>query len=77
MFGENNEITLMKLRQQAHLTQTELADAIGVTQKTISVWEKGSVEPKLTFQQTKRLMEVLNCTLDELIIAAERTQRQN
>ena len=77
MFGENNEITLMKLRQQAHLTQTELADAIGVTQKTISVWEKGSVEPKLTFQQTKRLMEVLNCTLDELIMAAERTQHQN
>jgi len=40
-----------------------------VTQKTISIWEKGSVEPKLTFEQTKQLMEILNCTLDELIIA--------
>lgn len=69
MVGENNELTLMKLRQRTGLTQQELADAIGVTQKTISVWEKGAVEPKLTFEQTKQLMELLNCTLDELIIA--------
>ena len=64
-----NQLTLAKLRQQAGLTQQELANAIGVTQKTISIWEKGTVEPKLTFEQTKLLMEVLNCTLDELIIA--------
>jgi DNA-binding XRE family transcriptional regulator len=69
MAGENDQLTLMKLRQRIGLTQQELADAIGVTQKTISVWEKGSVEPKLTFEQTKQLMELLNCTLDELIIA--------
>lgn len=69
MAGENDELTLMKLRQRTGLTQQELADAIGVTQKTISIWEKGSVEPKLTFEQTKQLMEILNCTLDELIIA--------
>ena len=69
MAGENDELTLMKLRQRTGLTQQELADAIGVTQKTISVWEKGSVEPKLTFEQTKQMMDLLNCTLDELIIA--------
>jgi len=66
---ENDQLTLTKLRQRAGLTQQELASAIGVTQKTISIWEKGSVEPKLTFEQTKLLMEVLNCTLDELIAA--------
>jgi transcriptional regulator with XRE-family HTH domain len=69
MVGENDELTLARLRQQAGLTQQELADAIGVTQKTISIWEKGTVEPKVTFEQTKQLMELLNCTLDELIIA--------
>jgi DNA-binding XRE family transcriptional regulator len=68
MSGENDELTLTKLRQRAGLTQQELADAIGVTQKTSSIWEKGSVEPKVTFEQTKQLMELLNCTLDELII---------
>ncbi|MEQ9551890.1 MAG: helix-turn-helix transcriptional regulator [Coleofasciculus sp. G3-WIS-01] len=66
---KNARLTLTKLRQRAGLTQQELASAIGVTQKTISIWEKGSVEPKLTFEQTKLLMEVLNCTLDELIAA--------
>lgn len=66
---ECNQLTLTKLRQRAGLTQQELADAIGVTQKTISVWEKGSVMPKLTFEQTKQMMDLLNCTLDELIIA--------
>lgn len=66
---DRNKITLMQLRQRVGLTQQELADSIGVTQKTISVWEKGSVEPKLTFEQTKQLMNVLSCTLDELIIA--------
>ncbi|EDX78445.1 hypothetical protein MC7420_7098 [Coleofasciculus chthonoplastes PCC 7420] len=66
---KNARLTLTKLRQRAGLTQQELASAIGVTQKTISIWEKGSVEPKLTFEQTKLLIEVLNCTLDELIAA--------
>lgn len=67
--NHNNELTLTRLRQKSGLTQQELADAIGVTQKTISIWEKGSVEPKLTFEQTKLLMEILSCTIEELIIA--------
>ncbi|WP_416675929.1 helix-turn-helix transcriptional regulator [Egbenema bharatensis] len=64
-------MTLLKLRQQAGLTQQELADALGVTQKTISIWEKGSVEPKLSLRQTKTMMEVLDCTFDELLEAIE------
>ena len=66
---DSNERKFASLRLRAGLTQQELADAIGVTQKTISIWEKGSVEPKLTFEQTKQLMEILSCTLDELIIS--------
>lgn len=69
MIEADGQLTLTRLRQQAGLTQQELADALEVTQKTISIWEKGSVEPKLSFRQTKKLMEVLNCTLDELIAA--------
>jgi transcriptional regulator with XRE-family HTH domain len=69
MIEADDQLTLAKLRQRVGLTQQELADAIGVTQKTISIWEKGSVEPKVSFRQIKQLMEVLNCTLDELIAA--------
>ncbi len=33
---------LMRLRTQRHLTQKELADALGVTENTIANWERGS-----------------------------------
>lgn len=67
----DTQLTLVKLRQKAGLTQQDLADAIGVTQKTISIWEKGSVEPKLSLRQTKILMDVLNCTFEELLEATQ------
>lgn len=68
------QLTLTKLRQQAGLTQQDLADALGVTQKTISVWEKGSVEPKLSLRQTKMMMEVLHCTFEDLLAATQRPE---
>ncbi|EGJ33693.1 MULTISPECIES: helix-turn-helix transcriptional regulator [Moorena] len=71
MLREHHDITLLKLRQQVGLTQRELAEALGVTQKTISIWERGKMQPKLSFWQTKLMMEKLNCTLDQLIIATE------
>jgi DNA-binding XRE family transcriptional regulator len=67
----DSRLTLVKLRQEAGLTQQDLANAIGVTQKTISIWEKGTVEPKLSLRQTKILMEVLNCTFEELLEATQ------
>ena len=67
----HERLSLTKLRQQAGLTQQELAALLGVTQKTISIWEKGTVEPKLSFRQVRQMMEALNCTLDELILAVE------
>lgn len=71
MTDRDVQLTLTRLRQQAGLTQQDLADALGVTQKTISVWEKGSVEPKLSLRQTKIMMEVLHCTFEQLLEAIE------
>ncbi|NEQ80146.1 MAG: helix-turn-helix transcriptional regulator [Moorea sp. SIO2I5] len=71
MLREHHDITLLKLRQKVGLTQRELAEALGVTQKTISIWERGKMQPKLSFWQTKLIMEKLKCTLDQLIIATE------
>ena len=35
------------LRKEAGLKQEQLADALGVTQRKISYWESGKIEPDL------------------------------
>ena len=37
--------SIAELRRSLHLTQTELADQVGVTAMTVSRWERGLVEP--------------------------------
>jgi transcriptional regulator with XRE-family HTH domain len=73
MTTEDNQLTLKKLRERAGLTQRKLADLLGVTITTISSWERGAKEPNLTFAQVKRVTEVLNCTLDELVEATKKS----
>ncbi|MGA7936071.1 MAG: helix-turn-helix transcriptional regulator [Kovacikia sp.] len=54
------------LRKQAELTQLQLAQAVGVTESTISNWEKGrnGIE---WFERIAKLCRTLNCTPDDLI----------
>lgn len=71
MIGDN-QLTLKKLRERAGLTQRQLADALGVTIVTISSWERGVKEPRPSFAQVKRMTEVLQCSLDELVEATSK-----
>ena len=52
-------------RQKANLSQSELAILIGTSQQNISRWEKGEVEPSISF--CVRLADYYGITLDELI----------
>lgn len=72
MAEEQEPLTLMKLRENVGLTQRELAQALNVTITTVSAWENGRHEPRLTFAQTKLLTEVLRCSLDELVKATQK-----
>lgn len=63
---QEQESALAKLRRTRDLTQKQVADALGVTVQTISNWEVGRVEPKLTIRQVKALLEVLNCSVNDL-----------
>ena len=63
---------LMKLRENVGLTQRQLAQALNVTISTVSSWENGRHEPRLTLAQTRLLTEVLMCSLDDLVTATQK-----
>lgn len=52
-------------RRKANLSQQELAALIGTSQQNISRWEKGEVEPSITF--CIKLADYYGITLDELV----------
>ncbi len=59
--GEN----LKKARNDAGLTQKQLAEALDVYQKDISRWEKNELTPNtLTFA---KICKVLNASADEIL----------
>lgn len=72
MNEEQDPLTLMKLREDVGLTQRQLAQILNVTITTVSAWENGRHEPRLTFAQTKLLTETLRCSLDDLVRASQK-----
>lgn len=61
-----NESPIVKLRSLPRVTQKELADALGVGEQTVSNWEVGRSEPKLSPRQYKTLLRILRITPEEL-----------
>jgi transcriptional regulator with XRE-family HTH domain len=53
-----------RLRKQAHMTQVELAEALGVTQSNISQWENGTAFPSAS--KLPIIAKTLDCTIDAL-----------
>lgn len=62
----------MDLRKRAGLTQAELAQKIGRSISTIAKWEAGDVVPRGTPSEIKKLCEVYQCSIEDLIEAFER-----
>ena len=58
-------IRIKEHRKASGLTQQQLAEAIGATQKQVSAWELGQNEPSL--RVLKAIAKVLGCTVEELI----------
>lgn len=56
---------LKELRKAAGVTQTELAEKVGVKQSTIAMLETGkNKSPRI--EVAKKICKVLGCTMDEL-----------
>jgi len=68
---------ILKLRTRLGLTQRQVAQAVGVTDQTISNWETGTYKPRLTPEQTLALCQALQCSLEELVAATRDTQQKN
>ena len=56
---------LQRIRKEKGVSQQELADALGVTQGTISAWESGRWNP--TVENLRAAAQFLEVTIDELI----------
>ena len=66
-----------ELRRAQGKTQREIGEALGVTNKTVSLWELGKDEPHLTPFQMLRMMELYGCeTLEELAMAVAASLKQ-
>jgi transcriptional regulator with XRE-family HTH domain len=59
---------IKKLRVLKEMTQTQFADACGVTQGTVAGWEKGTCFPKA--DKIPTIANVLGCDCETLIQAA-------
>lgn len=57
-------VSIKGLREKNGLTQVALAEAIGVTQACVAMWENGKALPNS--DKLPKLAEVLGCTIDEL-----------
>lgn len=59
------EMKIRDRRQNAGLTQQQLASAVGATQKQISAWETGQNEPSI--KALKAMAQALDCKIDDLV----------
>lgn len=57
---------LRRRREELGLTQRDVALALNKTDQTISNWETGTYEPKLTPRETKALCRLLGWRLEDL-----------
>ena len=60
------ESPIVKFRNLRGITQKALADTLGVSEQTVSNWEVGRTEPKLSPSQYKTLLRVLQITPEQL-----------
>lgn len=74
MSEQEDQLNPVKLRQRVGLTQRQVAQALDVRQSTVSDWERGVTTPNLPPSKLKMMLQIYQCTLDDLIEAFEKTK---
>ena len=65
---------ISELRKEKNMTQEQLAEKMGVTNKSISRWENGNTLPDISL--LVQLSDILNTTLPELINGRKMTKEE-
>lgn len=68
------EHNLKTLRKTKGLTQSELAEKLGINRATLASYEEGRAEPK--FENLILIATYLNCSLDEMLLAPIKSNQQ-
>lgn len=56
---------IKRLRIKADMEQLELAEKLGISNKTVSSWECGRTEPRM--EMIEKICNVLHCTKSDLV----------
>ena len=56
---------LKNLRKQAHLTQVDVAEKLGISQPAYASWERGAKKP--THDNLVKIAQILNVSVDYLL----------
>lgn len=65
---------ISECRKQKGLTQAQLAEALGVSDKSVSRWENGKTMPDLSIYEP--LCEILDIQISELLYARKMTDQE-
>ena len=58
-------MNIKNIREQAGLTQVEVAKALNVSQSAVAAWETGRTLPRA--DKLIDIAKLLNCTIEELL----------
>ncbi|WP_414585430.1 helix-turn-helix transcriptional regulator [Scytonema sp. PCC 10023] len=62
---------MKKLRERQKLRTVDVASSIGIGESTVRNWEKGRTIPKLRIDQFNKLLQLYQCSFEELTEAVE------
>ena len=65
MIGEN----IQRFRKEAHLSQEELAEKLGVSRQTVAKWENGTTVPDI--YSCMAMSDIFGISLDALAMAKQ------
>lgn len=66
---------LTRLRNQAGLRVIDVALELDISESTVRNWEKGRNTPRFTINQIDKLLNIYNCSFEELLNADRKSRK--